>query len=336
MKKTAVVLMNLGGPNNRNEIKGFLYNLFSDKNIINLPYPFRQMLAFIISSSRKKKAQEVYDEIGGFSPILENTEKQKLKLQSFLGNNYEVFIAMRYSYPRVSDIIRKINEENYKKIILLPLYPQYSTTTSKSSIEEFLNKLKSDLQDRVTSVCCFYDNQKFIESTVNILEKKLENLDITNTTVLFSAHGLPKKIVEKGDPYCFQVEQTVKKVVEKIGKDINYKICYQSRVGPLEWVKPYTEDVIEEESKNLKNIVLVPIAFVSEHSETLVELDKEYMELALENGCPKYIRVPTQSEDDTFIISLKEMILQAEQTNEKFYQKRKCDKKYCGCINSFA
>ncbi|MDF2965658.1 MAG: hemH [Rickettsiaceae bacterium] len=341
-KKVAIILFNLGGPNKRTNVKNFLFNLFYDKAIINLPNPFRWLIAKFISSSRAKNSQANYNLIGGYSPILENTNKQAEALEKQLleiGYNAKVFTCMRYSYPRASEIIYGVKDFAPTEIILLPLYPQFSSTTSSSSIYEFKKFAAEELSGiPIKTVCCFFKEDKFIQSQVNLVSKAIEEVENQRHIILFSAHGLPKKIIDAGDPYQWQVEQTVDLIIKKLPmKPMKHIISYQSRVGPVEWIKPYTEDEIIKAAKENLAIIIVPIAFVSEHLETLVELDIEYEEIAKENGAKSYIRVSTPSLDTNFITSLAELtqrFIEKNTGNALSCELNKlCSKAYTKCIS---
>lgn len=305
-KKYAVILFNLGGPDNLEAVKPFLFNLFNDKNIIAAPNPIRYFLAKFISSRRESTAQEIYSHIGNKSPILEETQKQADLLESTLAgepDEYKVFIAMRYWHPFSSETIEKVKEYQPDEVILLPLYPQFSTTTTGSSFEDWeIQSVKKSLKIPNRKICCYHKENIFVDAHTNMIREFIEKQELTEYRILFSAHGLPEKIIKNGDPYQAQVEGTVEAIVEKLAiEKLDYQVCYQSKVGPLEWIKPSTESEIERAGKEKKPIVIVPIAFVSEHSETLVELDIEYKELAEEHEVPAYYRVPTLSDNPHYI-----------------------------------
>lgn len=315
-KKTAVILFNLGGPDHPDAVRPFLKNLFFDPAIIRLARPFRWAIAELISRRRAPTAQKIYDELGGKSPILENTVAQATVLEATLRAHGEVrvFTAMRYWHPRANDVAREVKAYAPDDIILLPLYPQYSTTTTASSIQEWKKSAKACGLDVPThAICCYPTQADFIRAHAQLVRTYFEEASHHGTPrILFSAHGLPEKIVKKGDPYQWQVEQTTREILRELGSNPDYTNCYQSRVGPMKWIGPSTEDEILRAAVEKKPIVLVPIAFVSEHSETLVELDVEYAELAHENGLDRYYRVPTLSVHAQFIAGLAEMCLKIE------------------------
>jgi len=340
-KKTAIILFNLGGPDSKKAVKPFLFNLFNDKYIITLPKVFRYILAWIISSRRKKTAQEIYAYMGDKSPILAETKAQLVALEQALkgelNSEHKVFISMRHWHPMSDEVVKNVLDYNPDEIIQLPLYPQFSTTTSLSSIEDFLDKIKKKLPNiRDKTICCYPKDNSFIQSHVDLITKSFEQIkDKSKCRILFSAHGLPKKIIESGDPYQWQIENTVKEIMEQIPfADIDYRISYQSRVGPLEWIGPNTEEEIKKAGQEQKELLIVPVAFVSEHSETLVELDIEYKEIADKYGI-NYVRVPTLSCNDHFIDSLKNIIINASNFESNFLysneMKRICPSSYSKC-----
>lgn len=309
MARKAVVLFNLGGPDTLSAVEPFLFNLFFDPAIIRLPKPLRYLVAKLISKRRTSIAKDIYRKMGGGSPILPQTEDQAAALSDYLSDgddDYKVFIAMRHWNPRAEVTVKEVANFDPDEVILLPLYPQYSTTTTGSSIEEWGHLAKkAKLNCPTTSLCCYPRNTGFVGAWVDLIQQKLAEIEGERPRLLFSAHGLPKKIVEAGDPYQWQVEQTVEAIVDALGiPDLDYKICYQSRVGPVEWIKPATDDEIKKAGQNERSIMIIPVAFVSEHSETLVELDIEYAELAKSEGVPNYYRIPTITTHPKFIEGL--------------------------------
>ena len=341
--KKAILLFNLGGPDKLENVKPFLFNLFNDPAIINLPTILRYPLAKLISNRREPVAKKIYQELGGSSPILKLTQDQSNALEKSLNkkdsnNTHKCFIAMRCWHPRAEEIIKDVKLYEPDEIILLPLYPQYSAATSGSSIKEWKNVCKKNNYNIKTStICCYPTDKKFINAHCKEILKKIKGL--TNFKLIFSAHGLPEKNIKKGDPYQWQVEQSVRKIVEKLNiKNLDWILSYQSRVGPLKWIGPSTEDIIVENSKIQKHIVLVPIAFVSEHSETLVELDIEYKELAIKNGCKNYTRVAALGINEDFIEALSELIIKKNEykLNDELYPpKVQCPSSFkkCPCLN---
>jgi len=332
--KKAVILFSLGGPDKLENVEPFLFNLFNDSAIINIPSIFRYPLAKFISKKRASIAKNIYKEIGNKSPILELTQDQAKSLENNLlkRGNYKCFVVMRCWHPRASDIIKKVREYNPEEIILLPLYPQYSASTSGSSINEWKNLCKKEnYYVKTKTICCYPTENNFIASHISLIKKTLKVIEDNNFKLIFSAHGLPKNKIKKGDPYQWQVEETVNKIMSNLeNENLNYVITYQSRVGPLKWIEPSTNEVIIKHSKEKKGIVIVPIAFVSEHSETLVELDIEYKKLAEKNGCSFYKRVPALGIEKNFIKGLTELVLKQE-TRDNFVSSLMCPNKYVKC-----
>lgn len=317
-KKTAVVLFNLGGPDCTEAVKPFLFNLFNDKNIIGLPQPFRYALARFISGRRAPKATAIYNEIGGKSPILENTEAQAAALEASLSGHgqVKVFIAMRYWHPMADETAKQVKAFAPDHIIMLPLYPHFSPATTGSSFTDWDRAAHAaGLTAPTTRICCYPRHEEFVKAHAQLVQTYYhEAARFGRPRVLFSAHGLPEKNIRKGDPYQSQVEATTEAVVKKLGiADLDYVNCYQSRVGPLKWIGPSTESEIMRAGYEKTPIILVPIAFVSEHSETLVELDIEYAEIAHENGADHYYRVPTLSVHAHYIAALSDMCLKLKQ-----------------------
>lgn len=314
-RRIAIVLFNLGGPDRQEAVQPFLFNLFNDPNIIALPNPFRYLLAKLIAKRRAPVARAVYQKMGGGSPILPNTEVQARALEAALGDlgpgtEIRCFIAMRYWHPFTEETAKAVLQWGADEIVLLPLYPQFSTTTTGSSYRVWkaaARKLGLKAPQRL--VCCYPAEPGFVAALADItagaIAKARAEAPQARLRVIFSAHGLPKKIVDKGDPYVAQVEATVAATATKLGLAADdWIIAYQSRVGPLEWVGPATDVVIEEAARAGQAIVVVPVAFVSEHSETLVELDIEYGELAHEAGAAAYVRAPTVDAHERFIAGL--------------------------------
>ena len=341
--KKAIILFNLGGPDKLENVQPFLFNLFNDPAILNLPTLFRYPLAKLISNRRTPTAKKIYQELGGSSPILKLTKEQSEALELSLNNDdqdseYKCFIVMRCWHPRAEDVVNDVKNFNPDEIILMPLYPQYSAATTGSSIKEWKDICKkNNLKTRTSTICCYPTDENFVLAHKEEIVKKIKNLK--NFKLIFSAHGLPEKNIKKGDPYQWQVEQTVNKVVKSLNiKNLDWILSYQSRVGPLKWIGPSTDDIIIENSKLEKHIVLVPIAFVSEHSETLVELDIEYKELAYKNGCKNYTRVPALGTNNNYIKAMSNLIIkkQDHSFNGKLYPpKTQCPNQFvkCPCLN---
>ncbi|BBK45291.1 ferrochelatase [Allostella vacuolata] len=313
MARIAVVLFNLGGPDRPEAVQPFLVNLFSDPAIIRVPAVLRWILARVIARRRAPIARANYAQIGGGSPLLPNTEAQAAALSAALDDLGVVrtFIAMRYWHPLSDETAKAVAEFKPDRIVLLPLYPQFSTTTTASSIADWRKAAaRAGIHAPSVAVCCYPAEAGLVAAESELVRNSLAEAKRTGPArVLFSAHGLPEKIVAAGDPYQWQVEQTSAAVAARAGlTDGEWMVCYQSRVGPLKWIGPSTEEEIARAGQDGVSLVVVPIAFVSEHSETLVELDIEYRELAAKAGVPAYVRTPTVGVRPDFIHGLAELV----------------------------
>ncbi len=341
MSKTAVVLFNLGGPDNLDSVKPFLRNLFSDKAIIRLPWPARKFLAWFISTVRTGKARMIYQAIGGKSPILENTQAQAAALEASLGSNYKTFVSMRYWHPMSASVAKNVKAWEPDNVILLPLYPQFSTTTTASSFADWEKSAKAaNLNVPTTRICCYPNEPSFLAAHATLIRDAYWRAsEHGKPRILFSAHGLPEKISSDGDPYSWQVRETVNGVLKILMiEDVDYEICYQSRVGRLEWIRPYTEEELARAGKDRVPVVMVPISFVSEHSETLAELDIDYRNRSIEHGVPHYERVAALATDRFFIESLADMCRSSDKTDgtQSSTKHRLCPRNFdkCPCASS--
>ena len=312
MARTAVVLFNLGGPDGPEAVRPFLFNLFNDPAIIGAPAPIRWLIAKLISTRRAPVARAIYAHIGGKSPLLDLTLEQAHALEAVLDGEDDgtvrVFVAMRYWHPFADEAAREVAAFAPERIVLLPLYPQFSTTTSGSSLSDWSRAARvADVHAPSAGVCCWFRAPGYISAQARLIRHAMDKAATgpARARLLFSAHGLPRKIVERGDPYQWQIEQTAAAIVDALAMpELDWRVCYQSRVGPLEWIGPSTEEEIAAAGAEGHSLVVVPIAFVSEHSETLVELDIEYRRLADEAGVPLYVRVPALGSDAGFIAAL--------------------------------
>jgi ferrochelatase len=312
--KTAVVLFNLGGPDALPAVRPFLFNLFNDRSIIGLPWPLRTVIARLIARRRAPVAREIYAKIGGGSPLLAYTRDQADALERRLrerGADARVFVCMRYWHPMSDAVARDVKAFAPDRIVLLPLYPQYSTTTTASSLADWRRAARgAALAAPEHVVCCYPNNRGFIEAVARRVRRTLETSPPAGPyRLLFSAHGLPQRVIARGDPYQWQVELTVAAIAEALGAAARDRvICYQSRVGPLKWIGPSIEAELGRAARDRVAAVVVPVAFVSEHSETLVELDIEYRNKAAELGVPEYLRVSTVAADEAFIGGLATLV----------------------------
>ena len=294
--KVAIILFNLGGPDSLESVQPFLRNLFGDPAILRLPTLIRSPLAHFLSSRRTAKARAIYAKIGGSSPILGQTEAQARALEEALGkdddqgHDWRGYVCMRYWHPMTEAVVRSVERFAPDRIVLLPLYPQFSTTTTASSFKE--RNDTAHFRVPTKTIDSYPTEPGFIAASIELVKQGLADAGAGPRRVLFSAHGLPERIIKAGDPYQAQVEQTAKAIADGLG-EIDWSICYQSRVGPLKWIGPSTEAEVRRAGADKVGVVVYPLAFVSEHSETLVELDIDYRHLAKEVGIPTYIRMPT-------------------------------------------
>lgn len=316
MPRTAVVLMNLGGPDSLEAVEPFLVNLFSDPAIIGLPALLRLPLAYLIARGRAKVARENYARLGGSSPLLANTEAQARALEAVLGDEHRCFVAMRYWHPTSAEAARAVKNWAPDEIVCLPLYPQFSTTTTASSLTAWrVAAAQQGLERPTLTVCCYPGENGFVETIAGLIRPVLEMAHggAKPPRLLLTAHGLPKKTVRGGDPYPDQVRQTAAAVVAALAQPgLDWRVCYQSRVGPLEWIGPATEEEIRRAGADRVPLVVAPISFVSEHSETLVELDLDYRRIAETSGVPVYCRVPTVGVEPGFIGALASLVSRAQ------------------------
>jgi ferrochelatase len=315
--RRAIILMNLGGPDSPAAIRPFLYNLFSDPAIITLPAALRLPLAGLISWRRSSTAQAIYAQLGGASPLLENTLAQAAALEAALGQDDRCFVAMRHWHPFAAETVRAVMEWEPDGLVLLPLYPQYSTTTTGSSLADWHSAAAAEGLALPTRIVRSYpDAPGFIAALKDAIAPSLAQKPPAR--LLFSAHGLPLRIVAKGDPYPQEIERTARAVVAALAQPgLDWRICYQSRVGPLKWLGPSVEEELHRAAKDEVSVVVAPISFVSEHSETLVELDRDYRKIAEALGVLGYERVPTVGTDENFIAALAILVGEPEAEAER-------------------
>ena len=321
MGRVGVLLLNLGGPEQLDDVRPFLFNLFADPEIIRLPFPWLQRpLAWLISSSRAKQSQENYQQIGGGSPLRRITEEQGEALKRVLadqGTEANIYIGMRYWYPFTEEAVAQIKRDGIEKLVVLPLYPQFSISTSGSSFRLLERLWLEDpaLQRIVyTAVPSWYDRPGYTEAMADLITQELDKLDHPDQAhIFFSAHGVPVSYVEEaGDPYQREIEHCTELIMRSLNRPNPHTLAYQSRVGPVEWLQPYTEDAIEQlAQQGVKDLVVVPISFVSEHIETLQEIDMEYREIAHKAGISGFHRVPALNTHPRFITDMADMVTEA-------------------------
>ena len=321
MGRIGVLLLNLGGPDKIEDVRPFLYNLFSDPEIIRLPVKALQKpLAWLISTLRAKTSQENYLEIGGGSPLREITEAQANALGRKLGEmgyDAKIYIGMRYWHPFTEEAIEQIKKDGIQEVVVLPLYPQFSISTSGSSFRVLEQMWSSDpiLKNiEYTIVPSWYKNPGYLQSMADLIAKELDEFpNPEEVRVFFSAHGVPVSYVEEaGDPYKQQIEECTHLIMQTLARSNPYTLAYQSKVGPVEWLQPYTDDALEDlAAEGVKDLVVVPISFVSEHIETLQEIDIEYREVAEAAGIENFHRVPALNVHPGFINSLSQIVVES-------------------------
>jgi ferrochelatase len=318
LSRVGIVLLNLGGPERIQDVGPFLYNLFADPEIIRLPIPALQKpLAWLISTLRSNKSQEAYRSIGGGSPLRRITDQQARELQSLLRQrnvDATTYVAMRYWHPFTESAVADMKADGIEQVVVLPLYPHFSISTSGSSFRELQRLRQGDerfAQLPLRAIRSWHDHPGYLKAMAQLMEREIDAcVDPSTAHVFFSAHGVPKSYVEEaGDPYQKEIESCAELIMKTLGRDNPWTLAYQSRVGPVEWLQPYTEEALEElGEKGVKELVVVPISFVSEHIETLEEIDIEYREIATEAGVSNFRRVPALDIDPTFIASLADLV----------------------------
>jgi protoporphyrin/coproporphyrin ferrochelatase len=323
MGRVGVLLLNLGGPDKLEDVRPFLYNLFSDPEIIRLPFSWLQSpLAWFISTARAKRSQENYKQIGGGSPLRRITEAQGQALRDRLqhtGQDVSVYIGMRYWHPFTEEAISQIKRDGVDRLVILPLYPQFTISTSGSSFRLLEQLWAADpvlQQINYTLVPSWFHRPGYLQAMADLIAQELNKLpNPDNAHIFFSAHGVPVSYVEEaGDPYQREIEQCTELIMQTLNRPNAHTLAYQSRVGPVEWLQPYTEDAIQElAEKKVETLVVVPISFVSEHIETLQEIDMEYREIAETAGIHHFQRVPALNTHPIFINDLASLVADALQ-----------------------
>ncbi len=349
-RRVAVVLFNLGGPDAPSAVRPFLTNLFTDPAILRVPGWLRPLLGRFIAWRRTKPALENYQILGGRSPLLELTRQQSAALEAALANEpgleFRSFVAMRYWHPFAAEVVREVKEWGPDEVLLIPLYPQYSTTTTGSSITDWDAACRAaGVVWPTSTLCCFHSDASFADATARLLRVEYDKAraslpEGTKLRLLFSAHGLPEDIVKAGDPYQWQVERSAEAVFSALGlPDLEYQVCYQSRVTPQVWIGPSTDTEIERAAREGVAVLICPIAFVSDHSETLVELDVEYRQLGEKHGIPGYFRVPAQNSDSRFIDALADLVRRVQGSARSlcsFAGGRQCPRQLTDCPHTHA
>ncbi len=326
-EKIAVVLLNLGGPDSLEAVEPFLYNLFSDPDIINFPgsFLFREWLAKLISSKRHPKIQEQYKQIGGKSPLKDFTLGQAKLLEEKLNEKFpaRVFAAMRYWHPFTEETLDELEKEGIKKVILLPLYPHYSMATTESSVKEWKRQLEKRGESEKIKwnlIEHYYDFPPYIDAFVERVNQGLQKFPAEkrgDVHILFSAHGTPMKLVRAGDPYSSHIKKTVEAVIAKGDFKQNSSLCYQSKVGPQKWLTPSTPATIEDlAQKGEKLMLAVPIAFASDHLETLYEVGIEFKHLAKQAGVEQFEVTEGLNYSEKFIDALAQLVFQKAENVE--------------------
>ncbi|MBN3951104.1 MAG: ferrochelatase [Nostoc sp. NMS7] len=321
MGRVGVLLLNLGGPDKLEDVGPFLYNLFSDPEIIRLPFRWLQKpLAWFIASRRTRTSQANYKQIGGGSPLRRITEAQGQALKEqlgYLGQEVKIYVGMRYWHPYTEEAIAQITQDNIEHLVILPLYPQFSISTSGSSFR-LLEKLWQEdpkLQPiDYTVIPSWYKQPGYLQAIAELIAQELEQFPNPDEVhIFFSAHGVPKSYVEEaGDPYQQEIEECTALIMKTLNRPNVHTLAYQSRVGPVEWLQPYTEDALKKlGAEGVKDLVVVPISFVSEHIETLQEIDIEYREVAEESGIHNFRRVPAPNTHPVFINALADLVIDA-------------------------
>ncbi|MDJ0621589.1 MAG: ferrochelatase [Desulfocapsaceae bacterium] len=309
---TGVVLLNMGGPEKPEDVAPFLYNLFSDRDIIRLGPKFLQKpLAWYIARKRAPKSLETYKKIGGGSPLIKITQDQAQALSSELSEygSYKVLSAMRYWHPTAEQALEKLSAAGITEVIALPLYPHYCCATTGSSLAD-LQRAAYRSRDSfdITEIKGWPDNPKYIECFAKNILEGIAEFSTEDITVVYSAHSLPVSFITEGDPYCDHLNITIEKIEEITG--IKGRLCYQSRSGPVEWLSPSTPEMLESlAAEGCKNVLMVPISFVSDHVETLYEIDMLYREMASKMGM-RCLSCKSLNTDPLFIESLRDLVLQ--------------------------
>jgi len=321
--RLGVVLFQLGGPDTLEAIEPFLYNLFCDPDIIDFPFARlgRKPLAKLISSTRAHKVRHHYSTIGGGSPIRRNTERQAQALAAELearGLDARCFVAMRYWHPFTAEAVAALERAHCDEVVLLPLYPQYSSTTTGSSLNEWNRRFRGNGAP-VRLVTEFYRHEGYLDALVETIDSTLERFDVrSRPELIFSAHSVPLAVIERGDPYQRQIEETVALVMERGGWSNGHRLCYQSKVGASRWLQPTLRGTLRQVAEErIEEVCVVPVSFVSDHVETLGEIDHEARQLAARLGIRGFEMTPGLNDSPAFIRALADLVLQAAGVREE-------------------
>jgi protoporphyrin/coproporphyrin ferrochelatase len=331
-QRVGVLLFNLGGPETLDDVRPFLFNLFADPDIIRLPWRFLQKpLAWMISTQRYKKSSGYYEKIGGGSPLRRITDEQARALEAALARrniNARAFVAMRYWNPFTEEALEQIAREEISQLVVLPLYPQFSISTTGSSLNRMNELIKEHgyRLPRTSVVCSYEDDEGYISAlATGVAEKLAEFPDPERAHLLFSAHSIPVSYIKQGDPYLEQTERTVEMVMQRLGEERPHTLSFQSKVGPVEWLSPATDATVRRlAAEGVEQLLMVPVSFVSEHSETLYEMDLLYGELAAEVGIKHYLRVPTMNCRADFIDALARLVERAVALDDQSATRMNC------------
>jgi protoporphyrin/coproporphyrin ferrochelatase len=314
--RVGIVLFQLGGPDTLAAIEPFLYNLFCDPDIIDFPFARigRKPLAKLISTTRAHKVQHHYATIGGGSPIRRFTERQSRALEAELrgrGLDARCFVAMRYWHPFTSEAVAQLQAAQCDEVVLLPLYPQYSSTTTGSSLNEWQRRFCGDIP--VHNVSAFYRHPMYLDAVIEKIEEALARFpDPGRAEIVFSAHSVPMSVIAKGDPYQRQIEETVRLLMERGGWPNRHRLCYQSKVGASKWLQPSLHRTLHDlGAEQAREVCIVPVAFVSDHVETLGEIDHEAREEARRLGIQRFEMSAGLNDSPKFVAALGQLVLQA-------------------------
>jgi len=320
--KLGVLVFNLGGPESLRDVKPFLYRLFSDPEIIRIRWsPLRKIVAYAIATLRKNKSQGYYKLIGGGSPLRRLTEEQAAALESELrrrGLDAQSFVGMCTWKPLLSEAVERVEQSSVDRLVIMPLFPQYSFTTTRAGSEalrKLLTKSASLKALNTTWISTWAEHPTYIESFSSSIERELAKFsEPDKVQLLFSAHSIPESYVREGDPYLDQTKASMERIMDRLGRKNPYQLSFQSKIGPVKWLEPATNTVLVEYGKRgVANVLVVPISFVSEHIETLYELDILYQKVAKDAGIPNFKRVPALNSDPLFIRALADIVQESLQ-----------------------